>query len=307
MGGGEVMAKQFKFLVFGFLVISLGCSQKNEEGAFTLSETSGNAQQIGDVLASIDESGGVNGSYAFFDFKGQQKFFARIIPDSHLPSLSNYFLPSAFAASCAVSNTWGACTSNVIIRNFNDCTIGTATLSGTVTLTFNDGAVNNICAVSADGHSIVRNPDFTLTGQNGAQFVVSKTGTSGQTVTRTSSGNFQFTNDGIRRVVTFNGSTLFDATTSTTSPLSIAGNVRNGRVVNGGNIRVTNNLSSVTCDYVPASLTWGSSCNCPVSGSLSGTCSDGRSTSITVTSCGEADITLGSTTEAVTLDRCAGI
>jgi hypothetical protein len=117
---------------------------------------------------------------------------------------------------------------------------------------------------------------------------------------------FTYSNDGISRVFTLGATTLFNQTTTTTSPVTITGGARANRVMSGGNIRVTNNLTSVTCNYVPTSVTWAASgsCNCPETGSWAGSCSNGKSTTLSITGCGTANYTEGSETTAVTFDRC---
>ena len=55
-------------------------------------------------------------------------------------------------------------------------------------------------------------------------------------------------------------------------------------------------------------LAWTSNCNCASSGTLSGMVSggkhDGKSASVTITGCGEADVTIDGDTESVSIDRC---
>ena len=267
------------------------------------------AQQVGDVMASIDESGGSSGAYGMFRLQGEEKMFARIAPAAFRKSFADYVLPEARATLCAASSTYTSCTNNVITHDLNGCTIGSATLNGTVTLTWTDAAVNNVCAISADGHSITREPNFTLTGRRGGTMTVTKLFT-GQVIARTSTGVFSFANDGIRRVISYNGNTLFDYTTSTPNgTLTITGLNRNGRTLTstgGAYLRVTNNTSGVRCDYIPSNVTWANTCTCAKSGSWSANCSDGSSSTLTLTGCGTATFTLGSETQSVTFDRCAG-
>jgi hypothetical protein len=54
-------------------------------------------------------------------------------------------------------------------------------------------------------------------------------------------------------------------------------------------------------------VSWTSSCNCPSSGSWSGSCSDGNSFSISITGCGSANLTLGEESSSVLFDRCHAI
>lgn len=263
------------------------------------------AQQVGDIMASIDESGGTNGVLG----GREAEVLNRRVPETLFAKTASYLLPLAHATSCASASTFGACSSNVITRTFGDCTIGGAVFSGTVTLTW--GAPATSCVMTGSGATVTRNPGFVVTGRRGATLTVSKTGTLGQRMTWASGTGtnkvFNFSNDGIRRVFTANGSTLFDFTTATTSDITVTGTLRSNRVVNGGNLRVTNNLSSVTCDYVPSSVTWSSTCNCAVSGSWTGTCSDGKASDVSITGCGAATFTMGSESQMFTFDRCYGI
>jgi hypothetical protein len=267
------------------------------------------AQQVGDVMASVDESGGSSGAYGWNQFKTEEKMFAHAVPRAFRKTFADYLLPDAQATLCIASSTYSSCTNNVITHDFNGCTIGTATLTGTVTLTWTDAANDNTCAITANGHSITREPNFTLTGRRGATLTVTHPAT-GQVITRTAPGVFSFANDGIRRVISYNGNTLFDFTTSTPSgALTITGLNRNGRVLTssgGAVLRVTNNLSGVMCDYTPSNVTWQNTCTCAKSGTWSANCSDGRASTLSLTGCGTATFTMGTEVQDVTFDRCAG-
>ncbi|MCB0362777.1 MAG: hypothetical protein KDD35_08645, partial [Bdellovibrionales bacterium] len=75
----------------------------------------------------------------------------------------------------------------------------------------------------------------------------------------------------------------------------------------GAGISVINNLTGVSCTYVPQNLSWESACNCATSGSWSATCSDGKSSSLTITGCGTGGFTMGEDSGSVTMDRCYSI
>ncbi len=284
-------------------ILATSCAEDEDGSATDISES---GQQIGDAMASVDEAGGSSGSLAILE--STRRVYARLSPGDLRDSwIQSSLFPNAFAASCSGASTFGSCTSNVITRTLGSCTVGLATFNGTVTLTFVDAASDSTCQMTSSGHSVTRVPSFTVTGRRGATLTVSKTGTSGQVITKGSGSSFTFTNDGIRRVFTKDGSTLFDFTTQTTSGITVTGTSRASRTMSGGNLRVTNNLTSVTCDYVPTGVTWVSTCNCPTSGSWSGSCSDGKTTSLAITGCGAGTLTVGSDTEAFTFDRCYGI
>lgn len=288
------------------LVILCTACEKNELNV-DIQET---AQQIGDVMASVDESGGSSGALASLEV--ERKVYARInnrLNSSPLEALARLIKPvqSASAAVCGAS-TFNSCTNNVITRDFNGCTVGEATFTGSVSLTYVDAGVNGTCQMTMNNHSITRVPNFQVTGRRTATLAVSKTGTNGQVLTMGATiDDFTFTNDGIRRVFSLAGTDLFDYTTQTTAPITITGRNRNGRVMSGGTLRVTNNISSVTCDYTPTAVTWGANCNCPTSGMWTGSCSDGKTSAITINSCGAATFVMGEDTENLTFDRCSSI
>lgn len=287
---------KYLLYIFTFSVL-VSCAE--EEEAVDIQEI---AQQVGDVMASVDESGGTtNGTMVMME--SHQRFIASRETSvfngasSFLQSLG--LLPSAQAVACQ-DTTFTGCTASQKVRDLGGCTIGSATFTGDITLQFSDSG----CVLNSDGDSVDRNPDFTVSGIRGANLSVAKTGTYGQRIIRVSAGNFTFANDGIRRLFTLAGETLFDYTTRTTSPITVTGTSRTDRVMSGGQLRVTNNVSGVNCNYAPTAVTWAANCNCAVSGSWAGSCSDGKTTSITITSCGVGSIIIGEESEALSFDRC---
>lgn len=269
------------------------------------------AQQVGDTMASMDEAGRSSGSIASLE-KSLQNSFDRYAPNesTDTATVASFFLPKAEAVSC-FGYGFGSCSSNTLVRSYNNCTIGSATLSGDVTLVWGGGAAS--CSLGSSGQHITRTPNFTLTGRRGATLSVTKTGTIGQRLTWASgSGSskvFNFTNDGINRKFTdSNSNVVFDQTTTVSGSLTVTGIDRNNRVISssGGTLKVTNNLTSVVCDYTPSNVTWSTTtCNCPVAGSWSGSCSDGKSTTLDITGCGTANYTEGADTQSVSFDRCS--
>jgi len=280
------------------LVSIAGC--KNKESASSPADSM--AQQIGDAMVSIDEAGGSDGGYAFL--KREQKIIARYSRVSAVQALMDELVPRADAASCLVTNTWGNCLSNVVVRDFQGCAYLGATFSGTITYSFSDATVDNTCSISANGHYVTRHPSFTITGSQGAAFAVSKTGTNGQKIERTGAAAYNFTNDGIRRILTYGGTTWADFTTTTTSAIGISGANRSGRTANGGALRVSNNLTGVTCDFAPSGVTWGSTCNCATSGNWSASCSNGASASLAITGCGTGTFVFAGESSSVVMDQC---
>ena len=215
-------------------------------------------------------------------------------------------LPSAHAAACS-GVAFSSCSNGARTRTFSTCDIGDATLDGMVTLTFSNAA---LCAMPATGDSVTRTADFTLTGPYGGTLQVTSPG-GGQTLTRTADG-FTYHVGGMERVLTGpGGRTLFDVATDTTSDIVITGSSRSDLVIVSGALEVHHRLAGYTVTLSPSNLTWTPTCNCATSGTLTGTVSggphDGKSASVTLTGCGEATVTIGTTTESVTLDRCAAL
>lgn len=290
-------------LVLPPLLAVLGCSNA------TSTDSSEIAQQVGDAVASIDEAGGNGGSFsgtigvremdaldsALARVEGRTSWWARV---------AAWGLPMAQAAACSSATTFGSCSNNTIVRTFGGCSIRSATFNGTVTLAFDDDATDNTCRLFVADDTVTRSPSFTVTGRRGATLSVSKSGTIGQRVTKTTTG-YSFTSDGIRRTFTSaTGTTILDFTTETTSAITITGSSRADRVLTGGTIKVLDHLKDNYCTFVPNEVTWETGCNCPISGSFSGTCSTGKSVELTFSGCGSGSFTLGSVTESVDLDRC---
>ncbi len=293
-----------RFLLILTLILNLavfGCSKEDDSDV-----SDSVASQLGEMMAGIDDSGGSTGSYAFI--QRAQKNVAKVEAGVwNYQDFVNAILPKAHAASCFLTDTFGSCTSNVIERDFQDCTLGGATFSGTVTFTFDDASSDSTCQMTATNHSVTRNPDFTITGSRGGTYTVSKTGTNGQVVTKQATAStYNFTNDGLRRVLTYNGNTLADWTSNTQSAITVTGDSRDGRVADGGILRVTNNLTEETCDFVPDDVTWSASCNCATSGTWTVSCSSSGSGSYEISGCGSGTLTLDGSSEVVSLDQCSG-
>lgn len=311
------MTKTFLLVLGTIILLASGC-KKNSESTTTSNDISETGQQIADVTASIDESGGSSGNIGSAsvgqsnqvipnsEIIGGLKTLARVFPEEQIDGdvILNREKVGIFGL-CSGSEQFSSCTSNVITRTFGGCNIGSATIDGSVTLTFSDVASDNTCQMTTSGHYVRRVPSFTMTGPRGGTLTVSKTGTNGQQITRgTSATSLTFSNDGIRRVIQKSGTTLYDFTTETTSSITITGANRSGRVLNGGTLKVTNNSTSGTCSMSPTNVTWASSCNCPTSGTWDGTCSDGTTSKLEYSGCGTGTLTIGSDSNSVTFDRC---
>ena len=298
------------FLILTASIVFLGCKKAEVTTEADIEES---AQQIGDVMASIDESGGSSGAIATMkDTERMQnsvrKSFARFAPTELSESrIAQLFLPQAHASTCSGSG-FASCSGSTIVRSFAGCTVGTAVFSGDVTLTWSNG--NTGCSIVATpGARITRVPNFTVTGRRSASLTVSKTGSIGQQIELVTAAGTnsvtRFSNDGINRTFSVGSTVLFNQTTATSGDITITGTTRASRVMNGGSLNVTNNINATVCNYVPTNVTWaGTSCNCPVSGSWSGSCNNGKSVTLEITGCGTANYTEGSDTQAVSFDRC---
>lgn len=302
-----------------------GCKKDGDET--TAADIEETAQQIGDVMASMDEQGGDDGSVVASENIRIRKTFERYNQDppaSVANNVMSILVSPAEAVACYTSGVgygWGTCTGRTLTRSFNDCSIGTtAVLSGDVTLTWSGSGTNCTWGgAPVAGDAIKRVPNFTITGRRGATLTVSAKKVDGTTVSNGqllsfvsgSSPNmvFNFTNDGVRRKFTsVAGATLFDQTTTVASgtPIVVTGNSRSNRIMNGGFLVVTDTLNGVICQFSPSNVTWNSTaCNCPVQGSWSGSCDNGKSVSLDITGCGTGTYSEGSETTSVTFDRCS--
>jgi hypothetical protein len=294
-----------KFIIFVILAVTVSSCKKAEETTYSVDTTEELAQHVGDTMVSLDESGGSSsGSLAALNTTGFEKTFVRLNKDYESFHFENWVWPKAYAAQCG-SMTFSTCSSGVRTKDFADCTLGlSSTMTGTITLNFT-GSQTATCAIPLANDAVSRVPNFTMTGLRGATFTVKAVST-GQTVTRVDSTHFNFSNTGITRTFTTpKGEKILDVTASTSSPISVTGTSRNMRTMSGGGITIVNNLTSVSCTMTPTSVAWTSGCNCPTTGSWSGTCTDSTSMSVTFGStCGEATVVKGTESKTVTMDRC---
>jgi hypothetical protein len=269
-----------------------GCRKKDEADQI--------GESVGEAMSSLDESVAGGGATAMLPY--------RRMPDGLEGSLwqraMDAVIPSAYAASCW-EPTFSACNaSGVRTKDFAGCTVGAATLEGTVTLTFN----RPLCVVLTAGDAVTRTADLTLTGLYGGTLEVTSPG-GGQTLTRTAAG-FDYTVGGMERILTGpGGRTLFDIATRTTAPIVVTGSSRADLKVVSGSLEIDHKIADYKVTLTADNLAWTASCNCATSGTLTGTVTggrfDGKSASVMLTGCGEADVTIGGETESVTLDRCA--
>lgn len=268
------------------LVIGLSsCNDSDDENADSLGSSSDlTTQQVGEAMVSIDESSGNS---------------------SGTVTRSSFLEASCSGVSFAAC---GATVSSTAIKDFAGCTVagGLVSVTGNVSLTFT-GTGSGTCTIPSNGDSVSRIPAFTATLVGGAAFTASALTASGQVLTRTGASSFTLNNTGIHQVYTSaDGDVLADVTTTTTSDITISGTTRTNRVVNGGALQITNNLTTQVCTLSPNNVEWTSaSCNCPTSGVWTGSCSTGEALSVAFTStCGSVDTMFGTTSKTLTIDRC---
>lgn len=308
---GLIMQKLAILLFFSVTSVFItSCRGGAADSATVFDANTELAQQVGDSMSSVDESAGGSGNFAMMnEIKSAESsiaFFSPTRSPSKIKLLSES-VSTAFAASC-FGTGFSTCSSNTVSRNFSNCTLGSATFSGTVAFSYS-GTTAATCKLSVATDAVTRNPNFTISTSYGS-VTASKTGTAGQTLTYVSgtaaSKVLSLTSDGLRRVVTVDGSTKSDITSLTTSAITVTGSDRTTRVMNGGTLRLQNNLTTERCDLVPSAVTWSGTCTCATSGSWAGTCDTKGAFNLAITGCGTANLTVGTETKAVTLTRCSG-
>jgi hypothetical protein len=256
-----------------------GCKVENNAAADSYVDgTAEVARQLSDVMASVDEMGGSSGTISIM-------------------------------ASCYGSG-FGACSGgNTVTRNFSNCTTSSYTFNGSVSLIW--GGNSNNCTMLGTGGSITRTPNYTSTGGRNGQLSVFQNGASGEVLTWVSGSSpkvFSYYNGGIRRTVGSGGTIYYDVTMSTQGDVTVTGQDRSGRVMNGGMIQVLNNISGAICTISPQNVTWAdANCTCASQGSWQGTCSNGSLFRMDLLGCGNAQLTVGNYSESVQLDRCTNM
>lgn len=264
--------------------------------------------QLGDVMASIDEAG--KGTTTISQYAPSFDRYNMSSPKQvAFENVFKFLLPEAMAADCGAA-TFGACSANSMTRSFNGCSIGSYVLNGTVTMTWTGGSS---CQLSAQNQAIRIAPNYTVAGNN-MTLTATKTGTHGVTITLATSAPtkvWEYTNDGINRTLSYNGTTLLDLDTRTNSAITITGSSRGARVLTSGAnaLEIVNNTTGESCTFQANNLSWAAvNCNCATSGSWSGNCSSLGAISMTITSCGLATLAYtenGSPkSKAIALDRC---
>lgn len=254
-----------------------GCKvEQNPNSNSYIDGTAEVARQLSDVMASIDEMGGGSGT---------------------IHSMATCY-----------GNGFGACASNVVLRNFPSCTTGPFTYTGTVTLAW--GGSSAACTMTTIGDYVTRNPNYQSTGsRNGLMSSFKDSGAAiGEQLTwssGTANRVYTYTNTGIRRTIAVNGTLYYDATLTSVAPLTVNGQNRSGRTMSGGLLKILNNMQGGICTVSPQNVKWNDpNCTCASAGSWQGTCADGSLFRMDMLGCGMAQMTMSNYSESVQLDRC---
>ncbi|WP_409477312.1 hypothetical protein [Pseudobdellovibrio sp. HCB154] len=304
-----VSKMKFKALVLilaAAILSGCGAAETVQLGEADLPTELGN--QLGDVMASIDDAGGGNTTIAQY----APTFDRYNMSSPKQVAYENIFkilLPEAQAATCGA--TFSACSSNTKTRTFGGCSIGNFVLNGSVTMTWSGGAN---CTLSGTSQSIRIAPNYSVAGNN-MTLTATKTGTNGASLTWISGAGdtrvMNYTNDGINRTLSYNGTALLSITTRTNSPITVTNVNRGSRSLSSaaGALEIVNNTSGESCTFMASGITYGATnCNCATSGSWVGSCSSLGNISMSISSCGLATLNYtedGSPkSKAIALDRC---
>lgn len=286
------------------LIFSCGPSEQISFGeANTALEV---ANQLGDVMATIDEAGRGTIAIAYF----APSFDKSSSKNAAVDNLMFALFPQAQAATCNTVE-FSTCSANSVLRNFNSCAIGGYTLTGSVAMSWTGGSN---CTLSATSQAIRITPNYSVAANNMSLSSI-KTGTYGSILTWVSGSGttrvFSYDNDGTNRTLSSNGSVLLSLNTRTVTPISVTGNTRGNRILSSGAnaLEIVNVTSPETCTFQPSSVSWAAAnCNCATVGQWLGSCSVMGTFTMTITGCGTANIAYTENSVAknqtVSLDRC---
>ena len=174
-----------------------------------------------------------------------------------------------------LSGSAGTCTRDV------NCTFGAYSWSGDVALTFSNGSSCLNPGISNAGDSVTRIADFLRSGPRGSLKTISSTSAGhtdylgdviggGTTATRTAGGGLSVAVNGVSKVLaSASGSSLFDISLKTSSPVSMNHLARNGRVVTDGSLQIIHNLAKYTATHTYKNVVWSNNdCCYPTSGEI---------------------------------------
>lgn len=264
--------------------------------------------QLGDVMATIDDAGGGNTTISQYA-PSVDRYNTSSPKQVAYENVFKFLLPEAQAAVCGA--TFSACSSNTRTRTFGGCAIGNYVLNGSLTVTWTGGAN---CVLSGTSQSIRIAPNYSVAGNN-MTLTATKTGTNGASLTWISGAGdtrvMNYTNDGINRTLSYNGTALLSITTRTNSPITVTNVNRGSRSLSSaaGALEIVNNTSGESCTFQASALLYSAAnCNCAISGSWIGSCSSLGNITMTMNGCGLANLSYtenGSPKiKAIALDRC---
>ncbi len=228
------------------------------------------------------------------------------------PWKQELLLPSAYAASC-VRPIYSSCSSQARTQSYNSCNVGSTSLlmSGSISLNYSD----SLCALSANGSSVTRSYDVTLTGIRGGNVSISSSNATdyknlsyggGGRLTKTGSGwNVDIL--GKHKSLRVAGVEIANVSIRTLSPIAVTGSLsRVSRTMTGGQIEVNYNRAAATAVIQPSNLQWSNSCCHPVSGSMSLNWSGSRTgtSAVTFQGCGQAEVNENGQVRNIELSYC---
>lgn len=208
------------------------------------------------------------------------------------------------AANCARPVTVNCTSSTLQSILYSSCTIGEYAVTGTVELDYStaqactDSEADSI--VIDNGESVVRTADFGFVSTNttyahdgtstfsraGGTYTISLA----NTITKTTSGQTNYIH------------------TYSSSNLALNQIPRSGRQIATGNVSVSHSNTDFTAAYSFSNVSWGNGCCHPTSGSiditLTGTVTNGTGTLTFTSTCGSAELDMGSGVSTVNIGNC---
>lgn len=241
-------------------------------------------------------------------------------------NIAEFLIPSAYAISCSSGgSSVSACSSAspyTIVRSYNNsCTIGSGSLAllGSTTYTYS----SPLCSIVGFDKTVTRTTNITLSGKKAGTVAITSDNVvdyrgnnigGGQKLTVNSTSGF-YTLDVLgenRSMVSPAGTSVWNLSSRTTAPITVNGSSATGIVLSssGGALEVIHNNAKYVLALSVNNLTFNNTCNCPVSGSMTGTYSgsvQGTAT-ITYSGCGTATIsTSNGESQTVAVDICSAL
>lgn len=224
-------------------------------------------------------------------------------------------------AACTFSSARSTCSSNVDTIAWNNCTLGTALLSGGWSETWSAGfcANGNRPGALTNGNSVTRTSSgqiltlasgATVTSSTTAHTAYDGTAIPGTGITVSmASGTRTIVINGLQKVMVGPyGRTWFNHSI-TSAGLSVSGTRAGGNRIVNGTSTLFHNLAKYKATHTFNAVTWGSSVCCyPTSGSISSTLTGSKTGNVSLTftaSCGDATFTdTDLKTASVRLSQC---